>query len=97
MSAGRVRTTAPIILLDPSPDQKTDRKTSWHPPATYEPDDADPDGCASPAAKRRGNAAWRGCPLPSVSITTIPQDGPGESPGPSITPSMPETPSATLT
>ncbi|MEU4223342.1 serine/threonine-protein kinase [Nonomuraea sp. NPDC026600] len=100
MSATRARTTAPIILLDPSPDRKIDQKTGWHPPATYEPDetgDADPGDCASPAAKRRGNAAGRGCPLPSASITTIPQDGPGESPGPSITPSVSETPSATVT
>ncbi|MCA2226439.1 serine/threonine-protein kinase [Nonomuraea aurantiaca] len=97
VSATRARTTAPIIVLDPSPE----RKTAWHPPATYGPggpgDTDTGGGCAGPAGKRRGGAARRGCPPPSASITTIPQDGPGESPDPSITPSTSETVTAPAT
>ncbi|MGW2157136.1 serine/threonine-protein kinase [Nonomuraea sp. NPDC001699] len=36
--------------------------------------------CAGPAGRRRG-AGGPHCPRPSVSISTIPQDGPGEWPG----------------
>ncbi|TDE28367.1 serine/threonine protein kinase, partial [Nonomuraea mesophila] len=43
----------------------------------------DPGACAAPAGRRRGAMARRDCPRPSSSITTIPQDGPGESPDPS--------------
>ncbi|MEU7742820.1 protein kinase [Nonomuraea sp. NPDC049158] len=97
VSATRARTTAPVIVLDPSPE----RKTAWHPPATYgpgEPGDTDTGGgCAGPAGKRRGGSARRDCPQPSASITTIPQDGPGESPDPSITPSVSETVTAPAT
>ncbi|MFG1965766.1 serine/threonine-protein kinase [Nonomuraea sp. NPDC049028] len=96
VSATRARTTAPVIVLDPSPE----RKTAWHPPTTYEPGepgDADTGGCAGPAGKRRGGSARRDCPPPSASITTIPQDGPGESPDPSVTPSVSETVTAPAT
>ncbi|WP_344872252.1 protein kinase domain-containing protein [Nonomuraea antimicrobica] len=56
----------------------------------------DPGECASPAGRGRGDAAGRrDCPRPSGSVTTIPQDGPGESPGPSVPVS--ETPTATAT
>ncbi|WP_165977666.1 serine/threonine-protein kinase [Nonomuraea diastatica] len=48
-----------------------------------EPRGDGPGACADPAGRRRGAMARRDCPRPSSSISTIPQDGPGESPGPS--------------
>ncbi|WP_165974775.1 serine/threonine-protein kinase [Nonomuraea deserti] len=48
-----------------------------------EPRGDGPGACADPAGRRRGTMAGRDCPRPSSSVTTIPQDGPGESPGPS--------------
>ncbi|GAA3205534.1 hypothetical protein GCM10020216_005530 [Nonomuraea helvata] len=89
-SASRVRTKSPSALLDPPPE----RRNTFQPPATGGPDVPDDSGeCANPAGRRRGNAARRDCPQPSGSITTIPQDGPGESPDPTV--SVPETPTAT--
>ncbi|MEU8248351.1 protein kinase [Nonomuraea sp. NPDC048916] len=90
----QTRTRGPSTALDPTPE----RQTGSPPPETRDPGgQGDGDPCASPAARRRANAARRGCPQPTTSITTIPQDGPGESPGPSSTPSVPQTPSATAT
>ncbi|WP_171074917.1 protein kinase domain-containing protein [Nonomuraea basaltis] len=88
-------TRSPITVLSPSPDRKdTSRPSNTSGPG--DPGGADPGECASPAGQRRGNsAARRDCPQPSSSITTIPQDGPGESPYPTETVST--TPTATAT
>ncbi|MEV1176883.1 protein kinase, partial [Nonomuraea sp. NPDC049784] len=91
-SVSHTRTKSPSTLLDPSPE----RKNTFQPPNTSGPGDPggdDPGECANPASRRRGNAARRSCPQPSGSISTIPQDGPGESPDPSV--SVSETPTAT--
>ncbi|WP_308015968.1 protein kinase domain-containing protein [Nonomuraea cavernae] len=88
------RTRGPSTVPDPTPE----RQTGSRPPVTRDPggqDDGDP--CAGPAARRRADAARRGCPRPTTSITTIPQEGPGESPDPSATPSVPQSPSPTPT
>ncbi|WP_327085063.1 serine/threonine protein kinase [Nonomuraea sp. NBC_01738] len=91
------RTLSPVTILNPTDDAWPDGER----PGTHRPD---PPGngendCVNPAGKRRGNAAKRGCPEPSSSISTIPQEGPGESPIPSETPSATPTvsssPSAT--
>ncbi|WP_164903599.1 protein kinase domain-containing protein [Nonomuraea polychroma] len=91
------RTRNPIAVLSPSPG----RKNTIRPENTSGPGDpggADPGPCANPAGRRRGNAAARrDCPQPSSSISTIPQDGPGESPGPSATVSATPTQTATGT
>ncbi|QYC42539.1 Serine/threonine-protein kinase AfsK [Nonomuraea coxensis DSM 45129] len=84
----RTRTTAPVTVVTPAPD----REDTSRPPAAGEPGDPGPGECANPASRRRGNAAARrGCPRPSVSLTTIPQDGPGESPDPSASASPTQT------
>ncbi|MEV0231241.1 serine/threonine-protein kinase [Nonomuraea sp. NPDC050786] len=89
-SATHARTKSPSALLDPSPE----RRNTFQPPATGGPDvPDDPGECVNPAGRKRGSAARRDCPQPSGSITTIPQDGPGESPDPTV--SVPETPTAT--
>ncbi|MFG1706211.1 protein kinase [Nonomuraea sp. M3C6] len=91
----QTRTRDPFTLVSPSPD----RKDTLRPSNTSGPGDpggADPGECANPAGRKRGKAAARrDCPQPSTSITTIPQDGPGESPDP--TASVPTTPTATAT
>ncbi|GAA1651202.1 hypothetical protein GCM10009733_055320 [Nonomuraea maheshkhaliensis] len=92
----RTRTTSPVSVLTPG--RERDRRRSVVPTShTFGPGDPggnDPGECANPAARRRGNAAaGRDCPRPSGSITTIPQDGPGESPGP--TPTVTTTPTPT--
>lgn len=58
-----------------------------------DPGGEEPGPCAGPAGRRRGGGGRRDCPRPSGSISTIPQDGPGESPGPTV--SGPATPTAT--
>ncbi len=94
VSVTRTRTLTPFTVLTPRPDRR-----ATIPPADDDPHGdpggQDPEDCVSPAGSRRGNAARRDCPQPSVSISTIPQDGPGESPPPS--PSGPPTPTATVT
>ncbi|MEU4516376.1 protein kinase [Nonomuraea wenchangensis] len=81
----RTRTSGPVAVVTPVPD----REDTSRPPTAGEPGDPDPGGpdpgeCANPASRRRGDAAARrDCPRPTASITTIPQDGPGESPDPS--------------
>ncbi|MGP3910763.1 protein kinase domain-containing protein [Nonomuraea sp. 10N515B] len=91
------RTRNPAAVLSPPPG----RKDTTRPENTSGPGDpggADPGPCASPAGRRRGNAAARrDCPQPSSSISTIPQEGPGESPDPSATVSATATPTATGT
>ncbi|MER6583754.1 serine/threonine-protein kinase [Nonomuraea sp. NPDC001023] len=94
-----------FAILTPDPDRWPDdfRRSRPSRPArpsgTSGPGDlGDPGGeqpgpCAGPAGRRRGGAGRRDCPRPSGSISTIPQDGPGESPGP--TGSGPATPTAT--
>jgi hypothetical protein len=76
-----------------------ERRGTFRPTQTSGPGDQggdDGEACATPAARRRGNAAARrDCPQPSGSISTIPQDGPGESPDPSGSPS--DTPATTGT
>ncbi|HEX4815698.1 MAG TPA: protein kinase [Nonomuraea sp.] len=75
----RTRTRAPVVVLSPSPDRSGPSQTS----GPGEPRVPAPGECADPAGRRRDAAARRDCPRPSGSITTIPQDGPGEPPGPS--------------
>ncbi|WP_106244957.1 protein kinase domain-containing protein [Nonomuraea fuscirosea] len=92
----RTRTTSPVSVL--TPDRERGRRRTVVPTShTFGPGDQggnDPGECANPAARRRGNAAARrDCPRPSGTITTIPQDGPGESPGP--TPTVTATPTPT--
>ncbi|MFG1968433.1 serine/threonine-protein kinase [Nonomuraea fuscirosea] len=92
----RTRTTSPVSVL--TPERERERRRTVVPTShTFGPGDQggnDPGECANPAARRRGNAAARrDCPRPSGSITTIPQDGPGESPGP--TPTVTTTPTPT--
>ncbi|GAA1768996.1 serine/threonine-protein kinase [Nonomuraea bangladeshensis] len=91
----RTRTAATVAVVTPAPN----REDTSRPPTAGEPGDPDPGGpdpgeCANPASRRRGDAAARReCPRPTASITTIPQDGPGESPDPST--SAQPTPTAT--
>ncbi|MBF8192002.1 serine/threonine protein kinase [Nonomuraea sp. K274] len=100
------RTMGPPSVLSPSPAHRvTHRPAGTAGPsntgrasntaAPGDPGGPDPGECANPAGRRRGDAVRRDCPRPSGSITTIPQDGPGESPGTS--PSISETPTATAT
>ncbi|MFB4282777.1 serine/threonine-protein kinase [Nonomuraea sp. MTCD27] len=95
----QTRTKGPVAVLTPEPG----RRSTFPPPLPHtsgpgDQDGDDPGQCASPAGRRRGNAAARrDCPQPSGSITTIPQDGPGESPGPSTSVSDTPTPTATAT
>ncbi|MFE3449023.1 protein kinase [Nonomuraea sp. NPDC059194] len=53
------------------------------------PGNGDPGDCVNPASRKRA----RDCPQPSSSVTTIPQEGPGETPDPtasaSVTPTDP--------
>ncbi|MEV4355051.1 protein kinase [Nonomuraea sp. NPDC049625] len=87
-SVPHARTKAPLTVRSPSPG----RQDTFGPANSSGPGGEDPADCASPV-RRRGNAVRRDCPQPSQSISTIPQDGPGESPDPSV--SVPETPTAT--
>ncbi|MGW3342198.1 serine/threonine-protein kinase [Nonomuraea rubra] len=91
----QTRTKGPVVVLTPS----GERRGTFRPTQTSGPGDGGGDegeACASPAARRRGNAAARrDCPQPSGSISTIPQDGPGESPDPTGSPS--DTPATTGT
>ncbi|MFI7699945.1 serine/threonine-protein kinase [Nonomuraea sp. NPDC049480] len=90
------RTKAPVTVLSTSPDRKDDTTRPSNTSGPGDPGDPDPGECANPAARRRANAAARrDCPQPSSSITTIPQDGPGESPDPST--SATTTPTETAT
>ncbi|MEU6796569.1 protein kinase [Nonomuraea wenchangensis] len=91
----RTRTAGTVAVVTPVPD----REDTSRPPAAGESGDPDPGGpdpgeCANPGSRRRGDAAARrDCPRPTASLTTIPQDGPGESPDPST--SAQPTPTAT--
>ncbi|MER6007592.1 protein kinase [Nonomuraea angiospora] len=87
-SVPHARTKAPLTVRSPKPG----RQDTFGPANSSGPGGEDPADCASPV-RRRGNAVRRDCPQPSQSISTIPQDGPGESPDPSV--SVPETPTAT--
>ncbi|MGW0196976.1 protein kinase domain-containing protein [Nonomuraea sp. NPDC003201] len=87
-SVPRTRTKAPLTVRSPSPGGQD----TFGPANSSGPGGEDPADCASPA-RGRGSAVRRDCPQPSQSISTIPQDGPGESPDPSV--SVPETPTAT--
>lgn len=96
----RTRTTSPVSVL--TPERERERRRTVVPTShTFGPGDQGGNGpgeCANPAARRRGNAAARrDCPRPSGSITTIPQDGPGESPGPTPTVSTTPTPTGGTT
>ncbi|MFK4037812.1 protein kinase [Nonomuraea wenchangensis] len=83
----RTRTAGTVAVLTPAPG----RLPTFRPPGAGEPGEPggpdpggpDPGECADPGSRRRGDAARRDCPRPTASITTIPQDGPGESPDPS--------------
>ncbi|GAA3548638.1 hypothetical protein GCM10022419_031140 [Nonomuraea rosea] len=79
------RTKGPLTVLSPSPDRN---RSTFRPTNSSDPGEQGEEGpgeCASPAGRKRGSAARRDCPQPSHSISTIPQDGPGESPDPSST------------
>ncbi|NRQ36817.1 serine/threonine protein kinase [Nonomuraea sp. NN258] len=88
--ASRTRTMGPFTVLTPSDPGNTFRPSER--PQDDPPDAAEPGGCASPAGRKRGRQARRDCPEPSTSISTIPQDGPGESPEPSVSGSVSATP-----
>ncbi|MEV4016126.1 protein kinase [Nonomuraea angiospora] len=87
-SVPHTRTKAPLTARSSSPG----RQDTFGPANSSGPGGEDPADCASPV-RGRGSAVRRDCPRPSQSISTIPQDGPGESPDPSV--SVPETPTAT--
>ncbi|MEO3794632.1 serine/threonine-protein kinase [Nonomuraea sp. B10E15] len=93
------RTRTKEDVRSPSPHRRdTFRPPGGHPSGVARPEEPREDGpgaCADPAGRRRGPMARRPCPRPSSSITTIPQDGPGEPPGPS-TPGQ-DTPTPTPT
>ncbi|MGW2148286.1 protein kinase domain-containing protein [Nonomuraea bangladeshensis] len=91
----RTRTAATVAVVTPAPNREdTSRPPTAGEPGDPEPGGPDPGECANPASRRRGDAAARrDCPRPTASITTIPQDGPGESPDPST--SAQPTPTAT--
>ncbi|GGT36079.1 protein kinase [Nonomuraea spiralis] len=98
VSVTRARTPAGrFTFLDPGPDRRRDdpRPSSTSGPGN--PGGEEPGPCARPAARRRGGdrPGGRDCPRPSGSISTIPQDGPGESPEPTVP--SPSTPTATGT
>ncbi|MFI6502490.1 serine/threonine-protein kinase [Nonomuraea typhae] len=80
------RTSAPSAAATPPPSPSREpHSTGSPPPGTFRPEPSREDGCAGPAA--------RDCPVPSGGISTIPQEGPGESPEPSLTPTdVPTTP-----
>lgn len=91
-----------FAILTPEPDRRHDdfRRSGPSRPARPsgtsgpgDPGGAEPGPCAGPAGRHRGGAGRRDCPRPSGSFSTIPQDGPGESPGPTV--SGPATPTAT--
>ncbi|MGW4476522.1 protein kinase domain-containing protein [Nonomuraea sp. NPDC004354] len=92
----QTRTLGPTTLRPPSttPEERSrpDHESVWSPDP---PGNGDPGDCVNPAGKRRG----RDCPQPSSSITTIPQEGPGETPDPSasasVTPTDPVSPGPT--
>ncbi|WP_157245369.1 serine/threonine-protein kinase [Nonomuraea typhae] len=78
------RTLTPSAVATPPP-PSVPHATGSPPPGTFRPEPSREDDCANPAA--------RDCPVPSGGITTIPQEGPGESPEPSLTPTdVPTTP-----
>ncbi|NUR86960.1 MAG: serine/threonine protein kinase [Nonomuraea sp.] len=84
-----------VTVLTPKPDGRY-----WTPPDDVGtgprdpgPGNGDPGDCMNPAGRQRGKAAKRDCPQPSGSISTIPQDGPGESPP--ATPTVTDSPTAT--
>lgn len=71
--------------------QPTGERQSGEPPRTSPPDqpgEGNADDCMNPAGKTRGKAAKKDCPQPSSGISTIPQDGPGESETPTPTPTV---------
>ncbi|WP_181448681.1 serine/threonine-protein kinase [Nonomuraea aridisoli] len=88
------RTLGPGTVVSPPP-----RRGRTQPPSqTAGPGrpGVDEPGCMNPAGRRRGGPAMRrDCPRPSGSISTIPQDGPGETPDPTASTSEPPTPTAT--
>ncbi|MFI6901822.1 protein kinase [Nonomuraea sp. NPDC050394] len=89
------RTLSPSAVPTPSSHRHS---SGSPPPGTFLPEPSEDDDCANPAGRRRGNAAKRDCPVPSTSITTIPQEGPGEeSPGPTTSPTLTPTPTSTPT
>ncbi|UBU17366.1 serine/threonine-protein kinase [Nonomuraea gerenzanensis] len=84
----QTRTKGPVVVLTPSGERRgTFRATQTSGPGDQ--GEGDGETCVSPAGRRRaGNAGVRrDCPEPTGSISTIPQDGPGESPDPSGSPS----------
>ncbi|NUO98144.1 MAG: serine/threonine protein kinase [Nonomuraea sp.] len=87
----------PFAILTPKPERRRDTVRPWETSGPGGSGDSggsgDGDPCANPAGRRRGAAARRDCPRPTSSISTIPQDGPGESPPPTAT--DPATPTAT--
>ncbi len=88
----RTATVRPTVVVSlPTPDHHRD-EGGTPPPSAERPRPGDPGGCVNPAGRKRGR-----CPEPSTSISSIPQEGPGESPGPSqsATPSQTATPSPT--
>ncbi|WP_214317141.1 serine/threonine-protein kinase [Nonomuraea sediminis] len=96
--------TAPTVFVTQSPTRgmvttliPTPDRQGGQPPVVDnrpgEPGTGDQGDCMNPAGKQRGKSARHDCPQPSTSITTIPQDGPGESP--SVTPTVSQTPTAT--
>ncbi|NUT10174.1 MAG: hypothetical protein HOQ38_06830, partial [Nonomuraea sp.] len=89
----------PFAILTPKPERRRDTVRPWETSGPGGSGDSggsgDGDPCANPAGRRRGAAARRDCPRPTSSISTIPQDGPGESPPPTAT--DPATPTATGT
>ncbi|WP_176993386.1 serine/threonine-protein kinase [Nonomuraea jiangxiensis] len=90
----RTRTGGPRALLTSPPE----RKRTFRPSNTGAPGDwpdADPGECANPARNRRGDAARPNCPSPSQSISTIPQEGPGETLDPTVSASPTLTPTVT--
>ncbi|WP_344477915.1 serine/threonine-protein kinase [Nonomuraea monospora] len=96
VSVTRARTKKPVVVLTPSGDRRgTSRGTQSSGPGDQGGDGGE--SCVTPAGRRRGGGAVAGrdCPRPTGSISTIPQDGPGESPDPSGSPS--DTPATTGT
>ncbi|WP_188195999.1 protein kinase domain-containing protein [Nonomuraea sp. SYSU D8015] len=78
------RTKDPVAVLSPSADRGKDTSRPSSSSGPGDSDGPDPGDCANPMGRGRGNAAARrDCPQPSGSISTIPQEGPGESPPPS--------------
>ncbi|MGN9780566.1 protein kinase domain-containing protein [Nonomuraea sp. ZG12] len=85
----RTRGTAPFAVVGPPLERHATKPPPDDDPVGV-PGGEEPGACVNRPRTRRGRPD---CPRPSVSISTIPQDGPGESPGPSA--SDPATPTAT--